>query len=225
MTKRGPVLIAPSILTADFGRLTEQIHEIEAAGGVDRIHVDVMDGVFVPNITMGPVIVSAIRRATALPLDVHLMIVEPGRYLATFVDAGANGLTIHVEGSHHLNRDLVEIRRLGARSGVALNPGTSPITIDSVLDDVDLVLVMSVNPGFGGQKLIRSAIGKIARIRAMLDLVSSPAELEVDGGISALTAPDAVRAGANVLVAGSAILQHPEGIAAGVDAIRRAIDV
>jgi ribulose-phosphate 3-epimerase len=204
--------------------LASQIQEIESAGGVDRIHVDVMDGLFVPNISFGPLVVSAIRRATTLPLDIHLMIVDPGRYLTAFADSGANGMTVHVEACPHLNRDLNEIRRLGARSGVALNPGTSPTTIDSVLDAVDLVLVMTVNPGFGGQKLIPSTIAKVARVRAMLDLAESPADLEVDGGISAATARQAVKAGANVLVAGSAILQYPGGVAEGVAALRRAVD-
>jgi ribulose-phosphate 3-epimerase len=152
------------------------------------------------------------------------MIVDPGRYLSAFVDSGANGLTIHAEACTHLNRDLTEIRRLGARSGVAINPGTSPTAIDSVLDAVDLVLVMTVNPGFGGQKLIPSTLAKVARVRAMLDLVESAADLEVDGGISAATAREAVKAGANVLVSGSAVLQYPGGIAEGVAAIRRAID-
>jgi ribulose-phosphate 3-epimerase len=220
----GQIQLAPSILTADFGRLASQIQEIESAGRVDRIHVDIMDGLFVPNISFGPIVVSAIRRATSLPLDVHLMIVDPGRYLNAFVDSGANWLTVHVEACRHLNRDLAEIRRLGARAGVALNPGTSPTSIDSVLADVDLVLVMTVNPGFGGQRLIPSTIAKVARVRAMLDLVESAADLEVDGGISAATADKVVRAGANVLVAGSAILQHPGGIAEGVTAIRHAIN-
>ncbi|MGH2458363.1 MAG: ribulose-phosphate 3-epimerase, partial [Chloroflexota bacterium] len=148
------VKLAPSILAADFGRLTEQVQEIERAGDVDRVHVDVMDGRFVPNLSFGPMIVSVVRRATRLPLDVHLMIVEPGRYYQAFVDSGANLLTVHVEACPHLYRDLEEIRKLGCRAGVAINPGTSPILIDSVLDVADVILVMSVSPGFGGQQFI-----------------------------------------------------------------------
>lgn len=223
MATHRPVQLAPSILTADFGHLADQIREIEATGDVDRIHVDVMDGRFVPNITFGPLIVSAIRKATALPLDVHLMIVEPGRYLSAFAEAGASGMTVHVEACPHLNRDLVEIRRLGCRSGVALNPGTSPCAIDSALDAADLILVMSVNPGFGGQKFIPSTLDKIAWVRALLDRSGSAADLEVDGGINPSTAPGAVQSGATVLVAGTAILQHPNGSAAGVKALRQAV--
>jgi ribulose-phosphate 3-epimerase len=223
MLRTAVIKLAPSILTADFGRLANQIHEIESAGGVDWIHVDVMDGMFVPNISFGPVVISAIRRATTLPLDVHLMVAEPGRYLGTIFDSGASSMTVHVEASVHLNRDLAEIRRLGARAGVALNPGTSTTAIDAVIGDVDLVLVMTVNPGFGGQKLIPSTIPKVARVRAMLDLAESAAELEVDGGIAVANAGDLVRAGATVIVSGSAILQHPGGIAEGVAELRRAV--
>src|SRR5579885_3269453 len=197
------VKLAPSILAADFGRLTEQVQEIERAGDVDRIHVDVMDGMFVPNLSFGPIIVAAIRRATRLPLDVHLMMVEPGRYYQAFVDSGANALTVHVEACPHLYRDLEEIRQRGCRAGVAINPGTSPVTIDSVLDLAEIILVMSVSPGFGGQQFIPSSVGKIERVRRMLDETGSEADLAVDGGIAPPTAGRAVAAGANVLVAGS----------------------
>ena len=218
------IKLAPSILAADFGRLAEQVQEVERAGGVDRVHVDVMDGVFVPNLSFGPMIVAAMRRATRLPLDVHLMMVDPGRYYPAFVDAGANALTVHVEACPHLYRDLEEIRRHGCRAGVALNPGTTPTLIDSVLDVADLVLVMSVSPGFGGQRFIPTSVEKIRRIRAMLDRAGSNADLSVDGGIAPPTAGEVVRAGANVLVAGSAIFHHPKGIAAGLRELRGAAE-
>jgi ribulose-phosphate 3-epimerase len=219
-----PVHLAPSILSADFGRLAEQVAEVSRSGHADQLHVDVMDGRFVPNLTFGPMIVKAIRRATELPLDVHLMIVEPGRYYEAFAESGANAMTVHVEACPHLERDLVEIRRLGCRAGVAINPGTSPVLIDSVLDVVDVVLVMSVNPGFGGQAFIPASLRKIARVRAMLDQAGSGADLSVDGGISASTAGPVIQAGANVLVAGSAIFQHPGGIAEGLSDLRRAAE-
>ncbi|HEX5417928.1 MAG TPA: ribulose-phosphate 3-epimerase, partial [Chloroflexota bacterium] len=178
------IRLAPSILAADFGRLTEQVQEIDASGLADRIHVDVMDGLFVPNLSFGPMIVQVIRKATTLPLDVHLMIVEPGRYLPVYAESGANFLTVHVEACPHLAKDLAEIRRLGCRAGVAINPGTTPVLIDAVLDLLDVVLVMSVNPGFGGQQFIPSAIPKIRRVRQMLDGAGSSAEISVDGGIA-----------------------------------------
>jgi len=199
-----PTLIAPSILSADFGRLAEDVRAAEEAGA-DWIHVDVMDGRFVPNITLGPVIVSAVRRATKLPIDVHLMIVEPERYVDDFHNAGADGLTVHVEASPHLHRTLQHIRSLGARAGVVLNPSTSEESIRYVIDDVDLVLVMSVNPGFGAQSFIPSALPKIRAIRAMIDQAGRDVALEVDGGVSAATASAVVGAGARVLVAGSAV--------------------
>lgn len=223
MTGTSPtIVLAPSILAADFGHLAEQVQELDRSGLVDRIHLDVMDGVFVPNLSFGPLIVAAVRRATSLPLDVHLMIVDPSRYYAAFVDSGANSLTVHVEACPHLRRDLDEIRRLGCRAGVAINPGTSPVHLDSVLDALDVVLVMSVNPGFGGQKFIPSSVAKIARVRHMLASAGSTADLSVDGGISSGTAGLVVQAGANVLVAGSAIFQHAEGIRAGLEALRQA---
>jgi len=219
-----PARLAPSILAADFGRLAEQVAELNAAGDVDRVHVDVMDGRFVPNLSFGPMVVAAIRRATELPLDVHLMLVEPARYYASFVDSGANSLTVHVEACPHLERDLAEIRRLGCRAGVAINPGTTPVLIDSVLDALDVVLVMSVNPGFGGQTFLSSSLRKIARVREMLDRAGGRVDLAVDGGIGPTTARAVVNAGADVLVAGSSVFQHPAGIAAGLRDLRRAAD-
>ena len=217
------VKLAPSILAADFGRLAEQVQEVERAGDVDRLHVDVMDGLFVPNLSFGPMIVAAIRRATRLPLDVHLMMVDPGRYYGAFVDSGANALTVHVEACPHIYRDLEDIRKRGCRAGVALNPGTSPLLIDSVLDVTDIVLVMSVSPGFGGQQFIPSSLAKIRRVREMLDRAGSSADLSVDGGVGPDTAGAIVAAGATVLVAGSAIFHHPTGIARGVHDLRASI--
>ena len=199
--------IAPSILSADFAALGEEIARVEAAG-TDQLHVDVMDGRFVPNLTIGPVVVGAIRKRTRLPLDVHLMIVEPERYLADFVRAGADVLTVHVEACPHLQRTLAQIRELGARAGVALNPGTPPGVLDYVLDDLDLVLVMSVNPGFGGQKFIPSAYPKIRQVRTMLG--RRPVDVSVDGGVKLDHARPLAEHGASVLVAGSAIFEAPD---------------
>jgi ribulose-phosphate 3-epimerase len=196
--------IAPSILSADFGALAEDIARVESAGA-DLLHVDVMDGRFVPNITIGPVVVAAIRKRTRLPLDVHLMIVEPERYLADFVRAGADSLTVHAEASPHLQRTLNQIRELGARAGVALNPSTTPEALRYVLDDLDLVLVMSVNPGFGGQKFIPSAYAKIHALRAML--AGRATDVSVDGGVKLEHVRPLAEAGASVLVAGSAIFE------------------
>lgn len=218
------IKLAPSILAADFGRLTEQVHELDRSGLVDRIHVDVMDGLFVPNLSFGPMIVQVIRKATTLPLDVHLMIVDPGRYLNVYADSGANYLTVHVETCPHLAKDLAEIRRLGCKAGVAINPGTTPVLIDSVLDLLDVVLVMSVNPGFGGQKFIPSALPKIVRVRQMLEAAGARAEISVDGGVGLDTAPQVVAAGASVLVAGSAIFRHGEGVAAALKELRTAVE-
>ena len=197
-------LVAPSILSADFGRLDEEVRAVEAAGA-DWIHVDVMDGRFVPNITIGPLVVDAVRRATKLPVDVHLMIVEPERYIADFRKAGANWISVHVEASPHLHRTLQHARALGARPGVVLNPHTSEETIRHVLDEIDLVLVMSVNPGFGGQSFIPSTLPKLRAIRSMIDRSGRDVVLEVDGGVSASTSGGVVGAGARVLVAGSAV--------------------
>jgi ribulose-phosphate 3-epimerase len=214
-----PCKFAPSILTADFTRLGEQIREAEAAG-VDWIHLDVMDGNFVPNITFGPVLVQAVRQVTKLPLDVHLMIAQPERYLADFAQAGANWLTVHVETCSHLHSTIQQIKELGCQAGVTLNPATPLSTLEEILPEVNLVLVMSVNPGFGGQKYIPSSTPKIARLRAMLDAIGSPAELEVDGGINAATIAEVVKAGASVLVIGSAIFNSKALIAENVRTLR-----
>lgn len=210
-----PYKIAPSILTADFTRLGEQLREAEAAG-VDWIHLDIMDGNFVPNITFGPVLVQAARQVTQLPLDVHLMIAQPERYLADFAQAGADRLTVHVETCPHLHRTVEQIKEVGCQAGVTLNPATSLSTLEEILPDVDLVLVMSVNPGFGGQKYIPGSTAKIARLRAMLDAIGSLAELEVDGGINPSTIAEVVNAGASVLVIGSAIFNTKAPIAENV---------
>ena len=198
------VRVAPSILSADFGRLADEVAAVDAAGA-DWIHVDVMDGRFVPNITIGPVVVRAVRAATSLPLDVHLMIIEPERYLRDFAEAGATVISVHVEASPHLHRTLQQIRGLGVKAGVVLNPHTPEEAIRSILPDVDLVLVMSVNPGFGGQSFIPSALAKLTAIRRMIDERGLDVALEVDGGVAPATAAEVVRAGASVLVAGSAV--------------------
>jgi ribulose-phosphate 3-epimerase len=216
-----PIKIAPSILAADFACLREAVQSAEAAGA-DYIHVDVMDGHFVPNITAGPPIVRSLRRVTHLPLDVHLMISDPMRYVPAFADAGADVLTVHVEATPHLHRVLQQIRDLCVRPGVTLNPGTPAAAISQVLDDVELVLVMSVNPGFGGQTFIEQTLRKIEQIRKMLDAAGSEAELEVDGGIDPRTAERVVAAGATVLVAGTAIFGAQEGVVAAIEAIRQA---
>ena len=204
LDRPGRVLIAPSILSADFARLGEEVTALEKAGA-DWVHVDVMDGRYVPNITLGPVIVKAIRKVTKLPLDVHLMIVEPDRYVDAFAEAGADTITVHVEASTHLHRTLCHIRSLGKRAGVTLNPATSEDTLRYVMDVVDQVLVMSVNPGFGGQSFIRAVLPKVVAIRKMIAATGRPIDLEIDGGITKDTAPEAVAAGANVLVAGNAV--------------------
>ncbi len=212
--------LAPSILSADFARLGEQVHRAED-GGADYIHVDVMDGRFVPNLTFGPLVVEAVRRSTSLPLDVHLMIEEPERYLHDFVEAGASILTVHQEACRHLQATLALIRSLGARAGVSLCPATPVSVLDEVTADFDLVLIMTVNPGFGGQGLIPSTIRKVGRMRKLLRDTDCPAELEVDGGVNVETAPRLVAAGAEVLVAGSAVFANGE-IEANLRRIREA---
>lgn len=211
------IKIAPSILSADFTRLGEQVAEAEAAGA-DYIHIDVMDGHFVPNITVGPLVVRAVRRVTSLPLDVHLMIEAPERYLAAFTEAGAGVLTVHVETCPHLHRTVQQIKELGTKAGVSINPATPPGSLEEILEYVDLILLMTVNPGFGGQKFIESSLPRIRRLRDMLKARGLRAELEVDGGINAETAPRVVAAGANVLVAGEAIFGAKKGV---VEAMRR----
>ncbi len=218
------VLIAPSILSADFGRLAEQVSEA-AEAGADWIHVDVMDGHFVPNITIGPAVTAAVRAATDLPVDVHLMIEEPDRYLSAFADAGADYVTVHQEVCPHLHRTIERMRELGVHPGVTLNPATSLDTLMEVIPEVDLALIMSVNPGFGGQSYIPASTEKIRRLRTMLDeRGANGAELEVDGGVNVETAGAVSRAGASVLVAGAAVFRHPGGIAEAIRLIRRAAE-
>jgi ribulose-phosphate 3-epimerase len=213
------IKLAPSILSADFGRLGEQVVEATRAGA-DYIHVDVMDGHFVPNITVGPLVVAAIRPHTQLPLDVHLMIESPEKYIQQFVQAGANIITVHVEVCPHLHRVVESIKELGVKAGVSLNPSTPLTTVDEVLSALDLVLLMSVNPGFGGQQFIEGTVGKIARLRNRLDELRLAAELEVDGGINAEIAPRVAKAGARVLVAGAAVFNKKESVSQAVGRIR-----
>lgn len=198
------IIVAPSILSADFARLAEEIAAVEAAGA-DWLHVDVMDGRFVPNITIGPPVVKAIRKVTKLPLDCHLMIVEPEKYVDAFAEAGADTITIHVEACTHLQRTLCHIRSLGKRAGVTLNPSTHEDSLRYVLDVVDQVLVMSVNPGFGGQSFLESQLGKVSAIKEMIDERKLSVDIEIDGGITKDTAPKAIAAGARILVAGNAV--------------------
>lgn len=212
-------VIAPSILAADMTQLGSQITAAETAGA-DWIHVDVMDGRFVPNITMGQFIVEACGRVTGLPLDVHLMIEKPEDHLETFAKAGASTLTVHVETCPHLHRTLQYIKSLGCRAGVVLNPGTAVGAIEPVLGMADLVLVMSVNPGFGGQGFIPESLARVAEIRKMLDALGSSAWLEVDGGVSVETISKLREAGATAFVAGTSVFKHPQGIGAGIKVLR-----
>lgn len=200
----GSLLIAPSILSADFANLGRDIRAVEQ-GGADLIHVDVMDGHFVPNITIGVPVVRALKRVATKPLDVHLMIEEPDRYIDEFVAAGAHMVSVHVEAVPHLHRTITHIRKLGAKAGAVLNPATPAVMLEDIAGDLDFVLVMSVNPGFGGQAFIPHAIDKVARVRRLLEAAGSNATIEIDGGIDTSTAADVVAAGATILVAGQAI--------------------
>src|SRR5512137_1305908 len=217
---RMPIRIAPSILSADFGRLAEEVRAVEAAGA-DWIHVDVMDGRFVPNITIGPLVVEAVARATRLPVDVHLMIVEPERYVEAFARAGAALISVHAEASPHLHRTLQAIRAAGARPAVALNPSTPLDAVEYVLGDCEMVLLMTVNPGFGGQGYIPAVTEKVRRLRRMADERGLALDIEVDGGIKASTVGEVAAAGANVFVAGTAVFGAPD-YAAAIAGIRDA---
>ena len=214
------VKIAPSILAADFTQLGQQVADADA-GGADLIHIDIMDGRFVPNITMGPLVVKAVRRVTRLPLDVHLMIVEPERYIQAFADAGADIISVHIEASPNLHRTLQMIREAGCKVGVALNPHTPSSALSEVITMLDLINVMTVNPGFGGQAFIMDTKSKIAELRAMVGNVHGTVDIEVDGGINEETASHAVQAGANVLIAGTSVFAHANGAAAGIQSLKQ----
>jgi len=219
---KGAVKLAPSILAADFARLGEQVKEAEKAGA-DRIHVDVMDGHFVPNISMGPVIVQSLRPVTRLPLETHLMISDPDFFLEEFAEAGSDSLLVHWEGNNNLHRTVQRVKALGKRAGVVINPATPASVLEEILKDVDQVLVMTVNPGFGNQNFIDTTLPKIRRVRELIEQIKPGCDLEVDGGIDATTAPLTVDAGANVLVAGSAIFGASEGVAAAMKRLQAAV--
>ncbi|MEI7450998.1 MAG: ribulose-phosphate 3-epimerase [Desulfomonile sp.] len=202
------ILVSPSLLSADFTRLGEEVREVQESGA-DWLHLDVMDGRFVPNITIGPLVVSAVKRVSTIPLDVHLMIVEPDLYLEQFQTAGADILTVHPEATHHLHRTLTRIRELGMKAGAALNPSTGLESVMHVLAELDVVMLMTVNPGFGGQSFIRSMLPKVRALREIIDQSGYEILIEIDGGVSPGTAPDLAMEGADVFVAGSAVFGHP----------------
>ncbi len=215
------VKLAPSILAADFARLGDQVTEAERAGA-DRIHVDVMDGHFVPNLSMGPPIIRSLRKATRLPLEAHLMILNPDFFVEEFAQAGTNSFLVHWEGNNDLSRTVQRIKALGKRVGVAINPATPATVLEEIMQDLDQVLVMTVNPGFGHQHFLHTTLPKIRRARQMIDRIKPGCGLEVDGGVDATTAPLAVAAGADVLVAGSAIFNDSEGVAVAMQRLRAA---
>jgi ribulose-phosphate 3-epimerase len=215
----GPVKLAPSILAANFACLGDEVRKVEAAGA-DRVHIDVMDGRFVPNLTMGAEVVVSLRAVTSLPLEVHLMVYDPDRYLDAFAGAGATTLIVHQEGNPNLHRTIQEIKRLQRKAGVAINPATPASVLEEVLPLLDLVLVMTVNPGFGGQAFLPITLPKIRRVRTLIDRVRPECDLEVDGGIDTTSAPRVVESGANVLVAGSAVFHAPGGPAQAMQQLR-----
>jgi ribulose-phosphate 3-epimerase len=223
MSAIGQVKLAPSILAADFARLGEQVAEAERAGA-DRIHVDVMDGDFVPNLSMGPAIVESLRKITHLPLETHLMVSDPDLFLDEFAAAGSDSFLVHWEGNNNLHRTVQRIKALRKHAGVAINPATPAAVLEEIVQDVDLVLVMTVNPGFGHQHFIRTTLSKIANVRALVERLTPGCEVEVDGGIDATTAPLVVRAGATVLVAGSAVFGEPDGVTAAMTRLHAAIN-
>jgi len=219
---RRSVKLAPSILAADFGHLSIQVEAVERAGA-DRLHVDVMDGHFVPNISMGAPIVQSLRKITALPLETHLMISDPDFFLDEFAEAGSDSFLVHWEGNNNLDRTLQRIKALGKRAGVVINPATSASVLEEVLPQIDQVLVMTVNPGFGGQHFLNITLPKVRRVRQMIDAINPACELELDGGINLETAPFAVAAGANVLVAGTAVFGDTQGVTAGMNKLRNSL--